>query len=565
MNSRNRRSSTARAIRIGATTLCAAALGLAGLAPTAHAAEQGTVAVCATDSAGANITLGGDQVWYQVGDGYIRYVGAVGESGCRESTVPAGTNVTVWAAKDGTTTAKKTVQVGAGATEVVDYYTTGVTINFPASVAFGGPRGDLGWFKSGPDAGSREIFGGTTWFRGTLADGRMARTPIAIPEATTTGTSSEWTIGVVDVRSGSGAGLPGVRVMSNTMKGNDGLDWVRDPDGVIRRTGDDGLLAYPMPGKKTTVKQRLDINDTVATGSYVPSAAQRAGSYQTTNVAISYNHQVRYHQEGTPNAYYWLTKSGMELFPGDYTFQFGVPDKKLGTAKQTFPGIDLTLEPGMFAKTAAAVRLTDSQGNGLSDATVSYWRSTAWITPEHATTDGPGGTWVTLFDGKPGKITFALTYEGGRQQLAAQDLTSKSVGYFQTLPVTLSLVDHAGAPLAGGTATFYSSSWRPFGATGTDGVVVKELLPVRHSFAMVYGGSRQQVTVDPVSTAPVAFQTGKVVSTDGSAARYYTDAWRAFPADGIEVLPSAVTLRSASGAQISGTFAPGVVTDVTVG
>ncbi|HMR47763.1 MAG TPA: hypothetical protein PKE40_00660 [Arachnia sp.] len=43
--------------------------------------------------------------------------------------------------------------------------------------------------------------------------------------------------------------------------------------------------------------------------------------------------------------------------------------------------------------------------------------------------------------------TFALRYEGALQQLAGQNLGSSSVAYFQTVPATVELIDHAGDPL----------------------------------------------------------------------------------------------------------------------
>lgn len=557
-----RRGRALRAVRTGAVALGVAALGLTALTPPAHAADEGTVALCVTDSTGNNFVPRSDQAWYQVAGGYVKYLGAPDTTDCRESQVPGGSAVTVWAMKDGTSTAKKTVTVPSGETLRVNYYTSKVTINYAGQVAFGGPQGDSAWFQKP----SMELFSdgvNPTWFRVNLTNNRVARTPISWPVAQTTGKSVTKTIAVVEVLNGAGDPFPGVTVEYNKNNGPNFM-WVKDDDGNLRKTGADGLLAYPIDGNVPDVTQRVSINQSAARATY-DATTKRYDTFQSTNVVMNYQHLVRYRQGGTPEigqTHFWLTKSGMELFPGDYSFEFQVPDKKLGTAKQSYPGLTLTLEPGKVVKTAAAVRFTDSAGDGVSDGTVSYYRNTAWHSPTDSATDGPGGTWVTLFDGAPGNIVFALRYQGAIQQLATQNLASKSVGYFQSVPVTVKLVDHAGQPLDTGSASYYASSWQTFGDT-TNGSVTKELLPVRHSLAMTYLGSRQQVTVNPVSTTPVVFQTGKITSSDDSVGSYYTTSWRSFPADGVELLPSNVTVRMTDNSQRTVTPVAGSVTDVT--
>ncbi|MBK8463270.1 MAG: hypothetical protein IPL36_09605 [Nigerium sp.] len=347
---------------------------------------------------------------------------------------------------------------------------------------------------------------------------------------------------------------------------------MKDADGALRKTDAAGLLAFPVDLPTASVANaenvtiQVGINNTTDRGTFSTSSTTLP-TFQTANVVMNYNHLVQYRQGGTPETgqvHYWLTKSGMELFPGSYSFQFQVPDKKMGNAKAVYPGLTLDLVPGVTVKTAAAVRFTDSAGDGLADGVVRYWRNGVWNYPADGQTDGPGGTWVTLFDGAPGKITFALDYKGGIQQLAQQDLAAASVAYFQTVPVTVKLIDHAGRPLDTGNATFYAQSWKPIGDT-VGGQVSTELLPVKHSFAMTYLGSRQQVTVEAVSATPVVFQTGRLTSSDKWISSFYTTSWQTFPAGGVELLPSKVTVRPTTGSQFAVTVEPGEILDLSNG
>ena len=138
-------------------TLAAAALlialGALGALPsmtsTAKAAgNTGTVAVCLTDSTGANVVPDGDKAWYQVDGGSTNYVGSVGPTGCREQTV-TGTNVAVWVKYNTTYSQHETVAVPNGGTLRVDFYTTKVTLQYSGgrNIAFGGPTGDSTWFN----------------------------------------------------------------------------------------------------------------------------------------------------------------------------------------------------------------------------------------------------------------------------------------------------------------------------------------------------------------------------------------------------------------------------------
>lgn len=565
MNSLHQRGRRRLAGRVAAAlSVLALPLAVAVAAPAAAATGTGTIAVCLTDSQGQNVTLADNQASYRTSS--IRYVGAVGESGCRESEVGAGTAVDVWVGTEGT---RSHVQSGVVPDDGVlrfDFYTTKVTIQYPGQVAYGGPGGDTRWFKQSSATASRELLSdgvSPTMFRLNVAPNTVARTPVSWPVATGPGRSVVRSLVAVQVRDGAGNGLPGVQAQYNT-DGGSTYFWVKNADGALRLTGEDGLLAYPINGYVSNVRQRMSINHSSAAATHDTSAVPLA-TFGTTNVTMNYNHKVRYLQGGTPEkgqVHFWFDRPSMELFPGSYSFEFQVPDKQLGSAGEVYPGVQLAVEGSSTVKTAAAVRLTDSTRKGLRDGSVHYYRNGAW---NHFvdSTDGPGGTSVVLFDGAPGTITFSLDYEGARQQLAKQDLATDSVAHFQTVRSALRLVDHAGQPLEGGTATFYSSSWRTYGTTDSSGVITKELLPVKHSFRMSHLGSLETVAVAKVDATPVEFQTGLVESGTGTASTYYTNAWRGFPEGGVELLPSRATFRFGDGtAQVVRTATPGEVTTI---
>ena len=210
-------------------------------------------------------------------------------------------------------------------------------------------------------------------------------------------------------------------------------------------------------------------------------------------------------------------------------------------------------------KTTVTVTLLDSTGNGLEGGIVTYYYKSAWHT---AGTTGPDGTLAVVVDGTAGDITFATRYLGAIQQLSKQDLASTSAVLFQTVPFTLTLVDHNGDPLSGGTASFYTQSWQTIGTTGADGTVTKELLPVSYGFRMSYKGSSEQR--NQVTATSTGFQTGLLTSESGSVKEFWTTSWQAFPVDGVELLPSEVTLRMTDKSTRKVTPTPGETTDITL-
>lgn len=522
--------------RVG-IVLGAIALIIAFLSMPASADTDGTIAVCLTDSEGNNVVLGGDQAWYRIGAGSILYVGAVGDSGCREQAVPGGSLVTVWVAKDGTVSHKITRTVPAGGTETVDFYTTKVTIQYPGSVAFGGELGNSGWFKKP----SMELLSNgvnPTMFRLDTGSTPSARLPLSWPAATGTGEAITKSMVALRVQTNAGDPIAGASLRYGLPPGNCCLTHGPVSDA-------NGMIGYAVNGLLTDSFNEVTVNGTKKALVH-DASAQKVQVFQTTNVSIAYTGSFRYYYQQTPTSGgAHFSKPSMELFSGTYDFQFHVPDTVFGSAKATYSNrVPITVGDTPVVKTAVVARLQDSSGNGLVGDVAYYrggWHDGGQTHPPSTNGKvGGNGTAAIIFDGKPTNVTFAMTYEGGRQQLAKQNIQTNSFARFYTTPITLELIDDDEAALGeGGSAAYYASGWRTFGDTDTGGTVTKELLPVSYSFAMTYQGSRQQISKTTDQT--VTFQTGEIQSC-GTATSYYASGWRTF-SEGLQLLPSKVSFH----------------------
>lgn len=520
-----------------------AALAVAGamvvMAQPVVAAETGTIAVCVTDSTGANVTLGGDQAWWQQGSSH--YLGAVGDSGCRESSVPAGP-VTVWAGVSGTFSSHRTVEVTAGESTTVNFYTTKVTIQYPGSVAFGG-AGNSAWFKGTTATASMELLSnGTdpTMFRMSTPAG-FVRTPVSWPEATTTGKKANFTLIAMQVKNNDGTPQAGATARSDETYGYFALG----------QTDANGLLGWAHPGVTAgNVTVRAKVNNTTQEQALTADAA-KLFTFQTTKVTLHYSQDVRYFYSDTYAS--WFDKPSMELFEGTYPLQLqtvsatGDPGTQYAQTNLVVPAP----ADGPIEKSAVVFRLNDSTGVGLVGTPSYYlggWHAAPATTmgaayfaiPANTGTDA--GVSAILLDGAPKNVSAAMTYNGTRQQLPAQNIQTNSVFYFHTSNVTVNLKDSNNKPLDTGTASYYAGGWHTIGNTES-GAVSVEMLPGSYSFAMVYNGTRQQLNGQQISgnASTVEFKTTLVnvevqktlkgdtgilsIPADGSAS-YYAGSWR---------------------------------------
>jgi hypothetical protein len=243
----------------------------------------------------------------------------------------------------------------------------------------------------------------------------------------------------------------------------------------------------------------------------VPEAATFQYDFRTVNVPVRLENSqgaplsggvVRYFQQSWQN-YGTTGEDGLankELMPGTYSFEM-----TYNNGRQTLTNVVITDpvgSPVLFKTVATAVRLQNSQGAGLSGGVVRYF-ALSW--QSFGTTGADGTTANELL---PGTYSFEMTYANGRQtKINVAIAAGNATVPFTTVPVTVKLTDAGGAGIAGGVVRYFALSWVSFGTTGSDGTVVKELLPGTYSFEMTYNGNKttkqQEVGTNPL----VTFQT----------------------------------------------------------
>jgi PKD repeat protein len=225
-------------------------------------------------------------------------------------------------------------------------------------------------------------------------------------------------------------------------------------------------------------------------------------------------------------------KVQVELLPGQYDFRISY----LG-GSNTKAQIIETDPIVVFQTTPVTVKLMDSTGQGLEGGTVDY-ASGSWFS---FGVTGPNGTSEKELLSQSYK--FRVKYEGG-SNTGTQDIGSNSTVVFQTVPVTVKLLDSSGLGLEGGSVKYAAGSWNTFGTTDANGSVTKELLPQNYKYKMTYAYISRQVS--STSCTLIEFQTGKVVSLTGTCTHYAGGSWRAF-INGMELLPGNVKFRFSDG------------------
>lgn len=196
----------------------------------------------------------------------------------------------------------------------------------------------------------------------------------------------------------------------------------------------------------------------------------------------------------------------------------------------------------LFKTIGVVVELIDSSGARIDTGSGSYYAG-GW--KSIGDTDG-GAITVQML---PGKYSFAMVYNGTREQMNNVVVQAGTVVTFQTSEVTVSLIDSNSNPLANGSATYYAGSWRTIGTTDGNGEITVEMLPGNYSFAMVYNGTREQMNSQTVNDDGVASAVGfqtigvtvELVDSNGNdlagASSYYAGSWRTIDSSGeVEML-----------------------------
>jgi hypothetical protein len=144
------------------------------------------------------------------------------------------------------------------------------------------------------------------------------------------------------------------------------------------------------------------------------------------------------------------------------------------------------------------VKLVNSADSLLTIGTLQY-RDSTW---KDATNNNDGTFTITT---TRKKLNLRMTYEYGTQTKSNVTIGSDTV-IFQTKNVVVNLQTSSGNPLDTGIVQYNSGGWRDFGIT-TNGVVVKELLPIKYKFKMTYNNANNEKTQNIDSNAIVIFRT----------------------------------------------------------
>ena len=150
------------------------------------------------------------------------------------------------------------------------------------------------------------------------------------------------------------------------------------------------------------------------------------------------------------------------------------------------------------------VKLLSSTGLPLTTGTLQYKDST-W---ENATNNNDGT--FTIITNR-NKLSLRMTYAGGTQTKSNVTIKNDTTIIFQTKNVSVNLQTSQGTPLDTGIVQYNAggpngASWQDFGTT-SNGVVTKELLPVKYNFRMTYNGATVTKAQNIDSSATVVFQT----------------------------------------------------------
>lgn len=277
-----------------------------------------------------------------------------------------------------------------------------------------------------------------------------------------------------------------------------------------------------------------------------PSLTIAAGDHQVKSavVATLKNHSGANVSGGQASAYVggqWVSftattntyGTACQLFSGQLG-NVSVAMVYNGTREQLPPQNQPTNSIFAFQTDLVTVQLKNSTGALIDTGTASYY----------------AGGWVNLgithsgqipVEMLPGTYSFAMVYNGTREQKNTVTVGPNTVVVFQTTGVTVQLQRSTGTnpPLSGGDASYYAGGWNTIGTTDNNGQTTVEMLTGSYSFAMVFNGTREQLNNVGISgtTTNVTFQTTLVsvllrtpdghspVTDVAATASYYAGGW----------------------------------------
>ena len=242
-------------------------------------------------------------------------------------------------------------------------------------------------------------------------------------------------------------------------------------------------------GATVSKAQNIDSNATVVFQTIPTSVHLQTSAGVPLDTGI-----VQYNAGGWQN--YGVTSNGIaskELLPTKYNF------------RMTYNGATVTKSQSLdsnstvvFQTVPAIVKLQTSTGTPLDTGIVQF-NDSGW--KNFGTTLNGAVTKELL----PTKYNFRITYNGATVS-KTQSIDSNATVIFQTVKTLVQFNNSKGNPLDTGIVQFNSGGWLNFGST-LNGVVSKELLPVKYTFRLTYNGSSVSIAQSIDSNATVVFST----------------------------------------------------------
>jgi hypothetical protein len=318
----------------------------------------------------------------------------------------------------------------------------------------------------------------------------------------------------------------------------------------------------------TTTRKKVSLRMTYAYGTQTKSNVTIKNNtviiFQTKNVAVNLQNSqgapldtgiVEYNSGGWRS--FGTTLNGTitkELLPTKYTFRMTYNGATVSKAQNIDSNATV-----IFQTVPAKVQLQTSTGAPLDTGIVQF-NASGW--KNFGTTLNGVVTKELL----PTKYTFRMTYDGATVS-KAQSIDSNATVVFQTVKTIVQFNNSKGNPMPAplgdtGIVQFNSGGWKDFGIT-SNGVVSKELLPVKYTFRLTYNGSSVSIAQNVDSNATVVFSTVlctvSVTNTAGSLLNnaivsYNAGGWKVIgtTVNGIviiELLPVKIQFRAAYGSK----------------
>jgi len=290
-----------------------------------------------------------------------------------------------------------------------------------------------------------------------------------------------------------------------------------------------------------TTKEKLSLRMTYAYGTQTKSNVTIGIDtiiFQTKNVVVNLQNSqgspldtgiVQYNsssgwQDFGSTSYGAVTK---ELLPVKYTFRMTYN----GAVVSKVQNIDSNATV-LFQTVPVNVQLQTSAGAPLDTGIVQF-NAEGWK-PFGTTTNG-----LATKELLTTKYNFRMTYDGATVS-QAQNIDSNATVVFQTVRTLVQFNNSKGNPIDTGVVQFNSGGWQNYGST-SNGIVSKELLPVKYTFRLAYCGSTVSIAQNVDSNATVVFSTVLcTVSVTNSSGSLLNNATVSYNAGGWNVIGTTV-------------------------